>query len=327
MRSANRLAAVLVYVVLGLMADEAPAQQVTVGTPFHSIGDSFYERFGTHWGLNWDNGFMTFGGPNMATPQFGNFDPSAGLNSGFAFRRNGLSGFFNWSAGQGFQQSFVTQTPSVTLTNGYPGFISDTSQSPFVISVIPVVGGYPISTFPSSPYYFRPYYDPYGMGNPITAVPLSQVNPRVEALRRQMAEAQQAVAGNAAERAAMAAGNPAAVPGPAPKAGNDDLDRVGGVGPPVAELHGPAARLAAAQVSSAGQAVPSVAEARRLHQQEQVAQSEQATALLIRAQTAEESGKPGVAKIYYRMAAELATGELRDQIDARLSALDSPGSR
>ncbi|HUT14162.1 MAG TPA: hypothetical protein VMY42_26995 [Thermoguttaceae bacterium] len=327
MRSGHLLAAVLVCTGLGLFAADAPAQQVTVGTPFHSIGDSFYERFGTHWGLNWDNGFMTFGGPSMATPQFGKFDPSAGLNSGFAFRRNGVSGFFNWSAGQGFQQSFVTQTPSVTLTNGYPGFISDTSQSPFVISVIPVVGGYPMaSTFPSSPYY-PSYYDPYAMGNPMMAVPVPQVNPRVEAMRRQMAEAQQAVAGNAAERAAMAAGNPPpAVPGPAPKAEND-LDRVGGNGASAAEVDGPAGKLAAAQASSAGQAVPSVAEARRLHQQEQAAQSEQAVALFIRARTAEESGKPAVAKIYYGMAAESATGELRDRIDARLGALDSSGSR
>jgi len=278
MRSGLLLAAIAVGTGLAWLAAEAPAQQVTVATPFHTLGDSFYERFGTHWGLNWDNGFMTFGGPNMATPPFGNFDPSAGLNSGFAFRRNGLSGFFNWSAGQGFQQSFISQTPSVTLTNGYPGFISDTSQSPFVISYIPIVGGYPMaSTFPSSPYY-PSYY------------------------------------------------KPAVVQAPAPKAGGD-LELVGKNGALAAGVDGPAGRLAAAQASSAGRPVPGVAEARRLHQREQAAQSERATALFIRARTAEESGKPGVAKIYYRMAAELATGELRDRIDARLGALDSSGSR
>ena len=92
------LAAVVAIGVLCVAACQAPAQQVTVGTPFHTLGDSFFERTGTNWGLNWDNGFLNFGSPGMATPQFGGFDPSAGINGGFAFRRDGLNGFFNFAA-------------------------------------------------------------------------------------------------------------------------------------------------------------------------------------------------------------------------------------
>ena len=80
----------------------------------------------------------------MAVPPFGGFGPSAGLRSGFAVRRPGFNGFMNFAAGQGYRQSFVTQAPSVTLFNGWPGFVSDTSLSPFVIGQIPVVGGFPI---------------------------------------------------------------------------------------------------------------------------------------------------------------------------------------
>src|SRR5205085_3844596 len=36
----------------------------------------------------------------------------------------------------------VLQAPKVTLFNGQQAFVSDTTQSPFVISVIPVVGDF-----------------------------------------------------------------------------------------------------------------------------------------------------------------------------------------
>ncbi|KKM14086.1 hypothetical protein LCGC14_1709710, partial [marine sediment metagenome] len=128
---------------LVIAGSDVAAQQVTVSTPFQSNNDSFFERMGTHWGFNWGSANFSFGGPNMALPQFGGFDPSAGVNGGMFTQRGDFSGFFNFSANQGYRQSFVSQTPSVTLMNGVPGFISDTSQSPFVISYIPVVGGFP----------------------------------------------------------------------------------------------------------------------------------------------------------------------------------------
>ena len=82
-------------------------------------------------------------------------------------------------------------------------------------------------------------------------------------------------------------------------------------------------RLAAAQASSAGRPAPSVAEARRLHSLEQGAENGEGTALLERGRTAEEDGKPQVAKIYYQMAVKRASGDLKEQAQSRLDAVQT----
>ncbi len=80
----------------------------------------------------------TFG---LSAPQFGGFDPSAGASIGFAILSD-IEAFFFIQAAQGDRRSNVLQAPKVTLFNGQLAFVSDTSQSPFVISVIPVVGDF-----------------------------------------------------------------------------------------------------------------------------------------------------------------------------------------
>lgn len=77
----------------------------------------------------------------LAIPQFGGFDASAGATMGFAILSD-LEAFFLINAAQGDRRSNVLQAPKVTLFNGQTAFVSDTSQSPFVISVIPVVGDF-----------------------------------------------------------------------------------------------------------------------------------------------------------------------------------------
>jgi general secretion pathway protein D len=77
----------------------------------------------------------------LAVPQFGGFDPSAGAQLGFAILSD-LEAYFFVSAAQGDRRSNVLQAPKVTLFNGQQAFVSDQSQSPFVISVIPVVGDF-----------------------------------------------------------------------------------------------------------------------------------------------------------------------------------------
>jgi hypothetical protein len=84
-------------------------------------------------------------------------------------------------------------------------------------------------------------------------------------------------------------------------------------------------RLSAAQESTAGRPAPSVAEARRLHQQEQAAASNEMAALMERARAMEEDGKPGVAKIYYQRIARHATGELQQQARTRLHEIEGSG--
>ena len=76
-----------------------------------------------------------------ATPQFGGFDATAGarsvLPSSATWRHSSSS-----TPPQGDIRSNVLQAPKVTLFNGQQAFVSDTSQTPFVISVIPVVGDF-----------------------------------------------------------------------------------------------------------------------------------------------------------------------------------------
>jgi len=318
MRSTRLLGPLAALGLLWLAASAAPAQQVTVTTPFNSVNDSFFEQFGTHWGFNYRGLNFSFGGPNMAAPQFGMFDPSAGIRGGWSVQGSDYNGFFNFAAGQGSRQSLVSQAPSVTLTNGYPGYFGDTSQSPFVVGLIPVVGGLS-DTFPIGPW---PYYTtgcpPYLMAPLYQTMP--QGNPRVQAMLRQAAAGNRGLSDDPSEP--LLAGLPGG--GAAPQRGtgwqaHDGLDMGGGA----VEVYRGVQKLVAAQSSSAGRAVPGVAEAQRLHQLEQASQNNDARVLYERGLTAEEGGKPGVAKIYYNMALKGATGKLRDQILARLKALSS----
>jgi general secretion pathway protein D len=84
---------------------------------------------------------FTQGSYTLAVPQFGGFNPSAGASIGFAILSE-IEAYFFINAAQGDQRTNVLQAPKVTLFNGQMAFVSDTSQSPFVISVIPVVGDF-----------------------------------------------------------------------------------------------------------------------------------------------------------------------------------------
>jgi general secretion pathway protein D len=77
----------------------------------------------------------------LAIPQFGGFQPGAGATLGFAILSD-LEAYFFIEASEGDQRTNVLQAPKVTLFNGQQATISDQSQTPFVISVIPVVGDF-----------------------------------------------------------------------------------------------------------------------------------------------------------------------------------------
>jgi general secretion pathway protein D len=77
----------------------------------------------------------------LAVPQFGGFDAAAGASLGFAILSD-VEAYFFINASQGDKRTNVVQAPKVTLFNGQQAMVSDTSQSPFVMSVIPVVGDF-----------------------------------------------------------------------------------------------------------------------------------------------------------------------------------------
>ncbi|MGO8689719.1 MAG: hypothetical protein ACLQLG_08785 [Thermoguttaceae bacterium] len=81
------------------------------------------------------------GSYSLAVPQFGGFNAAAGASMGFAILSN-IEAYFFINAAQGDTRSNVLQAPKVTLFNGQQAFVSDTSQTPFVISVVPVVGDF-----------------------------------------------------------------------------------------------------------------------------------------------------------------------------------------
>ncbi len=77
----------------------------------------------------------------LAVPQFGGFDATAGAQLGFAILSD-IEAFFFINAAQGDRRSNVMQAPKVTLFNGQLASVFDQSSSPFVISVVPVVGDF-----------------------------------------------------------------------------------------------------------------------------------------------------------------------------------------
>jgi hypothetical protein len=126
-------------------APASQAQYSAVTSPFNSSSNSFFEQVGVGFGLRTRNFFFEQNSFPLAVPPFGGFTPGAGVNLGIPLAGDGFSGFINITASQGSRTSLVSQAPSIALANGVPGGIFDTSQTPFVLGVIPVVNNAPIT--------------------------------------------------------------------------------------------------------------------------------------------------------------------------------------
>lgn len=111
----------------------SPAQSVTVGLAPSPTGGVLYSS-----DLNIPVQQGSFG---LATPQFGGYQQGAGATLGFAILSN-IEAYFLIEASQGDRRSNVLQAPKVTLFNGQSATVFDVTQTPFVISVIPVVGAF-----------------------------------------------------------------------------------------------------------------------------------------------------------------------------------------
>jgi hypothetical protein len=336
MQPVYRTLPVLAAVGLWLCAAAASAQQVRVGTPFHSTNSSYFENLATSWSLQGQGWNASFGQPSLSQPQFGGFNSGAGLSFGAAFLSNGVVGKFNFNFSQGSTQSLVSSTPTVTLQNGVPGYFSDTTQAPFVISYIPVVGGFsPVASVnPAMP-------PPFGSqpGGPANAA-VAQALQRVRAQQAAMDD-DQAIGPSPAQAAVRAQADPGPpalpqggprpgfhAPGPASAAARPQHDLILPGQPDAAAAGETISRVARATQSSAGQAVPSVAEARRLYQAQQhdAAAEDQLAEYLARARDAESLGKPAVARQYYRLALHHASAAQREEIQGRLEAITAESS-
>jgi general secretion pathway protein D len=113
----------------GLTTKEA----VTVGLAPGATGNVLYSS-------NLDIPF-TQGSFAAAVPQFGGYQAGAGATLGFAILSQ-IEAYFVMEASQGDRRSNVLQAPKVTLFNGQSAAVFDITQTPFVVSVIPVVGAF-----------------------------------------------------------------------------------------------------------------------------------------------------------------------------------------
>ena len=303
-----------------LVTASASAQYSTIGNRFNNTSNSFYENIGVGFGFSIPGGANTVGiGPNGqrtpggairfqqnnvlgAQPQFGNFAPGANGQAGFAVR-GGDAGFnLGLTFGQGSSSSITSQSPSVTVPNGGTGFVSDTTMQPFVIGVIPVVGG------GGAPLIGGGLMDS-GMNYGFGGVPGFMRN-------------QFPVAGPSRVGAALSGSL-----GPIDLTGKSSPKKEKKAAPPVPA--DPVRReLSRASSSSAGRPAASLDAIRRHQQATDTAKSSEALVYLKRGEDAEAAGKPSVAKIYYRMGLKRATGEVKTQLQAKLDGLlVSPGAR
>jgi len=303
-------------IVAILPASTLHAQYSKIATPFGAANDSFFERIGVGFGFNINGArFMPGddGGPSAVVgllpngafnpgglafrqngfgstiPAFGGFDPGSAARMGFAVRGNGGGMFFNLEAAHGSDRSIVSQTPMVVVPNGGGGFFSDSSQTPFVTGIIPVVGGFdPRSVYP--------------------AAPATVTSPLRERLAR---IAQGERSGSSGASAGGASGTGAS--------GHDEALRIADDAPLDLQLQ-------AARQSTAGRADTSVAEIRRQRaaqvSADEAKRNDEAAELARKGQEAEADGQLGVAKIFYRQAASRASGETRQELLARLKRLE-----
>jgi general secretion pathway protein D len=84
---------------------------------------------------------------DIGIPQFGNFNPAAGMTVGLAVLSD-IETFFFIRAAQGDTRTNVMFAPKVTLFNGQRAFVANITQRPFVTSVTPTVGVFAVGFTP-----------------------------------------------------------------------------------------------------------------------------------------------------------------------------------
>ena len=171
-----------VGLVIALAAGTTCAQQVTIGSPFHTLSDNFFERMGVGFAGSYRGMNFSVGSFGQALPTFG--DPKTGAGLQTAFSIIGPKGQLNFAfdLSQGSSRTNVMQDPMLTIMNGQTGFVSDTSQTPFVISVVPVVGAFP------SVLALSPVPSPQQLAA-AAGIPLTGANPHIQAMREAAAAA------------------------------------------------------------------------------------------------------------------------------------------
>ncbi len=151
---------ILAIVFGGGTTQTACAQMINVGTPFNTVTDSYYERNGVNFGFSIPGGQgsgsrivglnplgmvtpninFSQNGFGSAIPPFGGYDPGASARTGFGFINSRGGGFsLGLEFGKGSSRSVTSTVPSLTVPNGFGGFIQSGASRPFVTGLVPVV--------------------------------------------------------------------------------------------------------------------------------------------------------------------------------------------
>jgi hypothetical protein len=155
-------------------------QMVTTQMPLQSNSSSFYEQSHIAWGLQTPHYFMNFNGGG-AFPPYGGYQPNAGIHTGFAVG----NAHFDLGFVQGASLGSSTVAPVLTTTNGYPGFLFDGIQRPFVTGVMPQVGGAGFFSVPSDPLTSRMAAGEFRMENRRVVVPGVEPAPQIKNVDKQ----------------------------------------------------------------------------------------------------------------------------------------------
>jgi hypothetical protein len=158
----SKWAFISLFVVAAGLAFEQPleAQLINVGTPFNTVGDTYFERMGVNFGFSIPGGRgngsrivglnplgqptpninFTQNGFGSAVPPFGGYDPAASARTGFGVITPGGGGFsLGFEFGKGSSRTSTSTVPSITVPNGYGGSIGNGVNRPFVTGLVPVV--------------------------------------------------------------------------------------------------------------------------------------------------------------------------------------------
>jgi len=272
-----------------MVSASAFAQQATVGVGMRNVGDGFAENMGVGFGFRTPNAAFTNGG--MA-PAVGGLNPGAGATLGFGFGGSGFNGFLNLAAAQASSRSNSSSAMSLTVPNGGTGFIADVVQEPFVVSYVPVVGGFVNGSIPQ-----------YGTSS------LAPMGGNGTLFDERLARIRETGGLNLSGNIASSSG------------ALTDRAEPKNAGVAVAGKHD-----AIAVKSSAARPIASIAEIRRQQVEEDRAIAKEVQSLLDQGRKAQDAGNIKLARAYFRQAIPRATGDLKVQAQEALRSLGDSGS-
>jgi hypothetical protein len=296
-----RLFGTCLLAVLVLVASRLSGQDVTAGTPFSNLGETYFDQAGMEFGFDIRGSGLPADGHSaiVGLRPDGSFTPDGSLQFrqgsaatlpasgsdqdaatfGFQSRARGGSASLRLNFGQAASQTRGLQSPNITSVPGARAYFSDTQQRPFVLGSQPVVGGFAESS--------RADLSVPGLATPSQGPGQSVLAERLERLKAEGATA------GAATNGRTSAGTQPKQSVAAGAAGQSKLD--------------------SARQSSAGQPAASIAEIRRQQSVQQQFIDKEAWANLQLARQAMRDGQPQLARQYYQQASSRSSPDIRAQ--------------